>query len=137
MKLYLDTSTPTVILRLDQDEFQWQANREMAKGILQFISSKLQEKNLEWQDIEDITFYSGPGSFTGLRIGASVVNAMAHELTTIMAINMKSSFPTMVVPLTLRHLKNKHKHIKKYSKENGRVFFYLFMYKIKNIFRSK
>ena len=57
MKLYLDTSTPTVILRLDQDEFQWQANREMAKGILQFISSKLQEKNLEWQDIEDITFY--------------------------------------------------------------------------------
>ena len=80
MKLYLDTSTPTVILRLDQDEFQWQANREMAKGILQFISSKLQEKNLEWQDIEDITFYSGPGSFTGLRIGASVVNAMAHEL---------------------------------------------------------
>ena len=80
MKLYLDTSTPTVILRLDQDEFQWQANREMAKGILQFISSKMQEKNLEWQDIEDITFYSGPGSFTGLRIGASVVNAMAHEL---------------------------------------------------------
>ena len=79
MKLYLDTSTPTVILRLDQDEFQWQANREMAKGILQFISSKLQEKNQEWQDIEDITFYSGPGSFTGLRIGASVVNAMAHD----------------------------------------------------------
>ena len=44
---------------------------------------------------------------------------------------MKSSFPTMVVPLTLHHLKNKHKHIKKYSKENGRVFFYLFIYKIK------
>ena len=50
---------------------------------------------------------------------------------------MKSSFPTMVVPLTLQQQKNKHKHIKKYSKENGRVFFYLFMYKIKNIFRSK
>jgi tRNA threonylcarbamoyladenosine biosynthesis protein TsaB len=80
MKMYLDTSTPTVVLRLDQDEFKWQADREMAKGILKFISDKLQEKDTKWQDIESITFYSGPGSFTGLRIGASVVNALAHEL---------------------------------------------------------
>ena len=80
MKLYLDTSQSTVVLKLDQNEYSWEAGREMAHGLLKFIHDKLAENQVDWSDITEIQFFSGPGSFTGLRIGASVVNTLAHEL---------------------------------------------------------
>lgn len=80
MKLYLDTSTFTAHLRLDDKSYDWEGGRGMAEGIHEFIHDKLVENHADWQDITEITFFSGPGSFTGLRIGASVVNTLAHEL---------------------------------------------------------
>ncbi|MBQ9018329.1 tRNA (adenosine(37)-N6)-threonylcarbamoyltransferase complex dimerization subunit type 1 TsaB [Candidatus Saccharibacteria bacterium] len=80
MKMYLDTSTPITILRLDDQEYIWDSGHDLAENLLQFIRDKLQEQNCDWQDITEITFMSGPGSFTGLRIGASIVNTLAHEL---------------------------------------------------------
>ena len=80
MKLYLDTSTPTTILRLDDKEYTWESGRDLAEKLHEFLRDKLAENDKTWQDIETITFMSGPGSFTGLRIGAAVVNALAHEL---------------------------------------------------------
>jgi tRNA threonylcarbamoyladenosine biosynthesis protein TsaB len=80
MKLYLDTSTPTTVLKLDDKEYQWESGHDLAEKLLQYIHDKLQENNKDWQDISEITFMSGPGSFTGLRIGAAVVNTLASEL---------------------------------------------------------
>lgn len=80
MKLYLDTSTPQTILKLDDKEYAWDSGRELAEKLLQFIHDKLKENNKDWHDISEITFMSGPGSFTGLRIGAAVVNTLASEL---------------------------------------------------------
>lgn len=80
MKLYLDTSTSSCILKLDDQVYTWEAGRELATGILAFIHDKLQENHIDWQGITAITFMSGPGSFTGLRIGAAVVNTLASEL---------------------------------------------------------
>lgn len=80
MKLYLDTSTPTTILKLDDVIYEWDSGRELAEKLLAFIRDKLSENGKTWQDITEITFMSGPGSFTGLRIGAAVVNTLAHEL---------------------------------------------------------
>lgn len=80
MKLYLDTSQPTTILKLDDKTYEWESNRELAKHLHKFIHEKLQENGKDWQDITEITFMSGPGSFTGLRIGATVVNALADQL---------------------------------------------------------
>lgn len=80
MKLFLDTSTPTTILKLDDKAYEWESGRNLAEQLLQFIHDKLTENHAEWQDITEITFMSGPGSFTGLRIGAAVVNTLAHEL---------------------------------------------------------
>jgi len=80
MKLYLDTSTPTTILKLDDKTYKWESSRELAEKLLGFIHEKLQENSKDWQDITEITFMSGPGSFTGLRIGATVVNTLATEL---------------------------------------------------------
>lgn len=80
MKLYLDTSTPTTILKLDDQIYEWDSGRDLAENLLKYIHDKLQENHKSWQDISEITFMSGPGSFTGLRIGAAVVNTLAHEL---------------------------------------------------------
>ncbi|MBR2601049.1 tRNA (adenosine(37)-N6)-threonylcarbamoyltransferase complex dimerization subunit type 1 TsaB [Candidatus Saccharibacteria bacterium] len=80
MKLYLDTSTPTCILRLDDTEYTAELGRDMAEKLHEFIAEKLKENGKVWHDISEITFMSGPGSFTGLRIGASVVNTLADQL---------------------------------------------------------
>lgn len=80
MKLYLDTSTPTTILKLDDKTYEWESGHDLAENLLKFIKDKLNENDKDFKDLEEITFMSGPGSFTGLRIGAAVVNTLAHEL---------------------------------------------------------
>lgn len=80
LSMFLDTSTPTTILRLNDKEYKWDSGHDLAEKLLKFIHEKLQENDKDWQDISEITFMSGPGSFTGLRIGAAVVNTLAHEL---------------------------------------------------------
>ena len=80
MKMYLDTSTPTTILKLDNHEYIWESGRDLAENLLVFIHDKLVENGKDFKDLEEITFMSGPGSFTGLRIGAAVVNTLANEL---------------------------------------------------------
>ena len=59
---------------------KWQSHRQLSVAILQKIESLLKRQNLSWGDIGGIVFYSGPGSYTGLRIGASVANALATSL---------------------------------------------------------
>ncbi len=80
MKLFLDTSTPETILKLDDKEYRHTFANSLAEKLLQFIKDKLKENKKDWSDITEITFMSGPGSFTGLRIGASIVNTLASEL---------------------------------------------------------
>lgn len=80
MKLYLDTSAPTCVLKLDDKTYEWEAKKELAEKLLKFIEDKLTENGKTWQDLTEIAFFSGPGSFTGLRIGAAVVNTLSQEL---------------------------------------------------------
>lgn len=80
MKMFLDTSTDTVILKLDDKVYQETFGHDMAEKLLAFIHDKLQENGQDFKDIEKIEFNSGPGSFTGLRIGASIANTLIHEL---------------------------------------------------------
>lgn len=80
MKLYLDTSTPDTILKLDGKEYVEPLGRDTAEKIFSYIEDKLRQNGQTWQDITEITFMSGPGSFTGLRIGATVVNTLADQL---------------------------------------------------------
>ena len=80
LKLYLDTSSPETILGLNETEFMYDFGRDLAEKLLSWIHEKLQDINKDFKDITEITFMSGPGSFTGLRIGAAIVNTLAHEL---------------------------------------------------------
>lgn len=84
MIVLLDTSTPVCRLRIiDQDnasDYEWQADRELAKGLLGFLRDSLKIHNATWQDVQGIGVYRGPGSFTGLRIGLTVANTLARSL---------------------------------------------------------
>ena len=97
MKLYLDTSTPTTILKLDDHVYEWESGRNLARDLLKFIHEKLIENENVFQNLESITFYSGPGSFTGLRIGATVVNTLSQDLN-IPLFNHKGEQKSIILP---------------------------------------
>lgn len=58
----------------------WPAHRELAETIHRQLHDMLSGKQKDWHDVQAVVFYKGPGSFTGLRIGASVANALADGL---------------------------------------------------------
>lgn len=59
---------------------KWQADRKLAGTIHKQIKKILGASSLQLEDIEGIVCFKGPGSFTGLRIGLSVANALAYAL---------------------------------------------------------
>lgn len=58
----------------------WQAHRELAETIQQRIDSLLRQQDKQLVDLQGIVVFKGPGSFTGLRIGLTVANALAYAL---------------------------------------------------------
>ena len=80
MIILLDTSTATCRLTTVDGEsssnFDWVADRALARGLLAFI----QEKVGDVKNISGIGIMRGPGSFTGLRIGMAVANTLADGL---------------------------------------------------------
>lgn len=80
MILLLDTSTPTCYVGLSNSEAftesTWEAGRGLSKGLLAHLQEKLAERGVEWSDLAGVVVFKGPGSFTGLRIGVSVINAL-------------------------------------------------------------
>lgn len=84
MILLLDTSTPvcrvTLFIDGQQHMYEWQADRELSKGLLKYITTLLRQHELHWSDVTGIGAFKGPGSFTGLRIGLTVVNTLADSL---------------------------------------------------------
>lgn len=81
MIILLDTSTPVCKLTLiDGEEIyasEWQADRTLAKNLLGYIGDQLSLHNKTWSDLTGIGVFVGPGSFTGLRIGLTVMNTIA------------------------------------------------------------
>ena len=84
MILLLDTSTPVCKLSFFTDnrrqDVEWEANRDLAKDLLGFLDTELKKNNKTWNDIKGIGVFQGPGSFTGLRIGLTVMNTIADAL---------------------------------------------------------
>lgn len=83
--LTIRTEKPEAELGLYDDNQQlkyetWTAHRQLAESLHAKIAELLESDGKTWQDIQGIVGYKGPGSFTGLRIGLSVANALASSL---------------------------------------------------------
>lgn len=48
--------------------------------LLSLIDEILKKNQLDFKDIKGIEVETGPGSFTGLRVGVSVANALGYSL---------------------------------------------------------
>ena len=83
--LSLRTDKPEAEICLYQNSRQlacstWQAHRELSDTIHLKLKEILELEKITLQQIDGIIIYKGPGSFTGLRIGFSVANALADSL---------------------------------------------------------
>lgn len=81
MKLYIDTSSAEKItLRLDDTAYVAESRQDKSQRLLPFIEETLSLHNKTIHDIESIDVFTGPGSFTGLRVGVSVAQALGWSL---------------------------------------------------------
>ena len=58
-------------------DYEWQADRLLARDILSYLRDTLAIHGKTVDDVTQIGVFRGPGSFTGLRIGLSVLNTLA------------------------------------------------------------
>ena len=83
MILLLDTSSPVCKLSfIDGDnryDDQWQADRTLAKHLLKYLHDQLQLRDADFTSLTGVGVLQGPGSFTGLRIGLTVLNTIADS----------------------------------------------------------
>ena len=84
MILLIDTSTANCHLTLYDEgtlllEDAWHADQELAEKLLGYIQEKIAQVGKTLEDISGIGIMKGPGSFTGLRISASVCNTLAAD----------------------------------------------------------
>lgn len=83
--LTIRTDKPEAEIGLFEDSRQlagksWQAHRQLAETIHTEIRELLSSQKKALNDIQAVAVFKGPGSFTGLRIGISVANALADGL---------------------------------------------------------
>jgi len=64
----------------DQPTLEWESGRDLADELLGKITTLLRQHGRGLADLTGIVVFSGPGSFTSLRIGHALANALADGL---------------------------------------------------------
>ena len=81
MKLEIDTSnSDRIIVVFDNIRIETDSRIGKSQQLLEIISQELEKRGKALQDITEIEVNLGPGSFTGLRVGVSVANALGWAL---------------------------------------------------------
>lgn len=82
--LFVDTHSEFIYLALfnDSNMFikQKESFHEHSKLVLPMLEELMNEVNITFKDIESIIVVNGPGSFTGIRIGLSIVKTLGYTL---------------------------------------------------------
>jgi len=85
MILYIDTSKPETKIALFENgrvlaEKVWLSVKNQSEELLSEINKIILKENKTKSDIFKIVVVTGPGSYTGLRVGLSTANALAFCL---------------------------------------------------------
>lgn len=81
MKLCVDTSdNKKIIIGLDDKRWEFKTKEPKSQKLLELIDKTLKKQKKALKDVTEIEVNLGPGSFTGLRVGLSVANALAWAL---------------------------------------------------------
>lgn len=81
MKLYIDTADrEKVIVGIDNERFETTAHEKASQELLPFIHEILKKNGKTVKDITEIEVNTGPGSFTGLRVGLAVADTLGWIL---------------------------------------------------------
>lgn len=83
--LFIDTTDNTkvvVCLTIDDQEFvkEKKVEARSAQLVLSLIDELFQEHAVSPKDLDEVEVNVGPGSFTGVRVGVSIANALAFAL---------------------------------------------------------
>lgn len=81
--LYIDTSRGNEVmigLEINGKVRKKVLKNVQSQNVLQLIDSVLKENKVKLKDLKAIKVNTGPGSFTGLRVGVSVANALSFAL---------------------------------------------------------
>lgn len=86
--LTIRTDNPEAEVGLYQGETKlayetWHAHRELSTTLHTKIMEILKGQSKTLQDLEGIVCFQGPGSFTGLRIGLTVADAISYGLNNL------------------------------------------------------
>lgn len=85
MKLFIDTASSRIVLGLSQDgsilkEINEVNDHQLSVRIFPLLDQLFQETNISPKDIDEIVVVTGPGSFTGVRIGVTIAKTYAWSL---------------------------------------------------------
>jgi tRNA threonylcarbamoyladenosine biosynthesis protein TsaB len=84
-RLALDTATSRAVVAVggtggDPLAASWHAGRQHGETLLPAIEALLRDAGVARADLAAIVVGTGPGAFTGLRVGLATAKTMAHEL---------------------------------------------------------
>lgn len=81
MKLYINTSDSTkVVVGLGEEKVERDARVQKSQMLLSIINEELEKRGKKINDVKEVEVFLGPGSFTGLRVGVTVANALGWSL---------------------------------------------------------
>lgn len=122
--LVIDTSSKNMILLLLKDniieyKLVHYFERDHSSHIIENIKNLLEEKNIKISELEKIIVGRGPGSYTGIRVAATVAKTLAY-------VNNLKLYSVSSLELLTSSLSNQDKLVKLDCRNNN---FYIRIYK--------
>jgi len=74
--LVIDTATASLAVGINGQVLKWKSDQNHADKLLVMIDRVLKKAAVKPEMLSGVVFVAGPGSFTGLRIGATVANGI-------------------------------------------------------------
>lgn len=97
-------------------EESWISNRNESERVLPGLARLLTENGKSWEDVEGVFVVKGPGSYTSLRVGITIANAIAWTRKiplwatdlSVFEKNQSKTFGEILISLKLSDLEKKN-----------------------------